>query len=138
MRSNYALDLYRMQDRGIFSTEWPDDAGTYPEKRLWVAVVLFALVEYEEQLKHIRKLWDAERKPITRFLLSSLQKLRHEIRHPGFARACELAEREQADVIRRIRALDKQYGLAEVEFTDSESRLTRYQADKAKKRLQYA
>lgn len=138
MRTWDALALYRMEDRGLFNMEWPADEGTYPERRLWTAVVLFAIVEYEEQLRHIRKLWDADRKPVARFLLSALQKLRYEIRHPWFARACDLAERDQRDVVRRIRTLDQQYGLAEIEFTDQESRITRYQTEKAKKRLQYS
>lgn len=138
MRTWDALALYRMQDRGLFSMEWPADPGMYPEQRLWTAVILYALTEYKEQLIHMRKLWDAEHKPVSQFLLTSLQKLRYEIRHPWFGRICELAERNQADVVNRIRALDMQYGLAEIEFTHEETRITRHQTDKAKKRLQYA
>ena len=118
--------------------EWPEGDGTYPEKRLWTAVILYALTEYSEQLIHIRKLWDAERKPVARFLLSALQKLRYEMRHPWFGHMCDLAERDQSSIVARIKMLDKQYDLAGVEFTDAEDHITKYQTDKAKKRLQYA
>lgn len=107
--------------------------GTFPERRLWIAVIVYSMTEYEEQLKHIKKLWDAERKALPRQLLNVLRVLRYELRHEWFGHVCDLAEIAQSHVLTRIKALDKQYGLAEIEFDETLTMPTRYQMRKARR-----
>jgi hypothetical protein len=128
----------RSQAKTQFYAEMELDAEpTYPERRLWMAIILHAITEYEEQLRHIQKLWKADRKPVSKHLLTFLRGLRYEVRHDWFRHVCDLANIDQSHVISRIKQLDEQYHVAQVKFSGEDTMATRYQLMKAKKRLQY-
>lgn len=115
-----------------------DAPPIYPERRLWTAVILSAVLEYEQQLQHIQKLWTATHRPLAKGLLNHLRSLRYEIRHDWFRHVCDLADIDQSHVVRRIRELDQRHLLHEVKFTDEDTLPTRYQMRKARKRVRYA
>lgn len=107
----------------------------YPEKRLWTAVIVFALTEYEQQLQVIQKMSvDGQ---VSKHLLLQLRCLRYEVRHDWFGHVCENADVPQSQVIRKLQELDSKYKLSEIDFANVDLQPTRYQLRKAK-RLRYA
>lgn len=122
---------------GALSTE-TESRPIYGEQRLWTAIIVMALQDYEGQLVHIRKLWDGDKRQVPRYLFQALRVLRYEIQHEWFAHVCFLAEQDHSTMVAQLKRLDEKYKLSEVQFTDSDNPITRYQLRKAKKRLQYA
>lgn len=110
-----------------------DTGPLYPERRLWIAVIVQALVEYEELLRNIHKTWEAFRRPIHRSFYWSIRQIKHEAQDPWFGHICDMADVSQAVVVQKLSALDKKYKFGEVEFTDDHAVPTRYYIRKHKK-----
>lgn len=110
----------------------------FPEKRLWIAIVVTAINDYVDQLKHIRKLWDADHRPVSRHLHRLLRTTKYEISHKYFGEVCENAGITQDSVVKHLNHLEKEYCLADVRFSLDDSVISRIALRKARKRLQYA
>lgn len=111
---------------------------SYPERRLWIAVILFAIEEYREQLVHIRKLWDADGRPVSKQLLLSLRGTKYEMQHAWFGHVCENADIDQSHIVRKVRELDQEFRLDEIKFAASDAGVSRMSVRRMRKRLQYA
>mgnify|MGYP001616459402 CR=1 FL=1 len=113
-----------------------DAPAIYPEKRLWIAIILNTVYEYEDQLKVIQKLWGAggSRKALSKHFLTSLRSIEYEVRHEWFNHVCDLADFDQARVIRKLKELDTEYKLSQVTFAAEDHIVTRYQVRMSKLR----
>lgn len=89
-----------------------------PELRLWVAIVLTSIEEYEGWLKRIQTQWLLHGQPVAYEYGSTIRRLRFELEHEWFRHICDLANREHCDVIARIASLEKRYGFHNVRFAD--------------------
>ncbi len=89
-----------------------------PELRLWVAIVLVSLEEYENWLKRIQAAWLMRGQPVSYDYGSTIRRLRFEMEHPWFRHICDLANREHCDVISRLTVLEKKYGFHNVQFAE--------------------
>jgi hypothetical protein len=125
----YGMDSTRLRDILESNTE---DGSIYPEKRLWTAIILFALVEYEDILKHIQKLWTSNKKPVSRHFHTQLRMLRYEIEHSWFQNICDIADQPHVSVLGKLKHLEDTYGLKSVNFSNDDTRITRYQIRKNK------
>ncbi len=114
--------------------EIDDDGGSvFPEKRLWTATILNAITDYEEQLRNIRSIMEKTGKAPGQWMHSELRILRYEIEHDWFKQICLTADQSHGAVLYKLDALDKQYGLREIIFSDDDTRVTRYSINKAKR-----
>ena len=104
-----------------------DETPCYPEQRLWTAIILFTIQEYEDTLALVKKLWTTENGPVSKYYLQTIRSIRYECRHSWFGHICEHANFHQDVLLKKMKQLDMQYGLAEVEFTDEDNVVTRYQ-----------
>lgn len=120
--------------KNALSLDWHEDIR-YPEQRLWIAVIVAAFTEYEELLQHIEKM--AAEGPVPLFFLTLAQRLRYEIRHEWFAHICEHAGIEHADAVNRTKKLDKQYRLAEIEFTEAVDRTAWRKVNAVKRKMSF-
>jgi hypothetical protein len=109
------------------------DYRNYPERRLWVSIVLFALQEYEDTLAMVQKIWSETRAPVSKFYLQNIRELRYEMQHDWFTYICDLGDISQHQVLRKIKQLDLKYKFADVEFTREGYFVTRFQLKKIKK-----
>jgi hypothetical protein len=98
----------------------------FPERRLWVAVILAAITEYEDQLTHISKLWFADKKPLSHFFINSLRMIKHEVYHDWFRHVCDLADIDQSHIIRKIKNLDLEHKLSEIRFLEQDANVSRF------------
>ncbi len=103
-----------------------DSTPNYPERRLWVSIILFAIQEYQDTLALIQKQWTSSKAPVSKYYLQCIRSMRHELRHEWFNHICDLADVSQHQVLRKIKEFDFKYGLAEVEFTDEDTMVTRH------------
>lgn len=111
----------------------------YPEMRLWAAIVLNTVAEYELWLRRMQTDWLLNKgKLIRRSLYITLKDIEKEVRHSWFDQVCELAGVSQDIVINKLAQLDKQYGLLNMRFTDSPEFISEYAMRKARKRQYYA
>lgn len=111
-----------------------ESRAVYPEQRLWTAIILMAVQDYEDQLIHIRKLWDADHRPLSRHLLHFLRVLKYEAQHDWFRHVCDLADLDQDHILNKMKEMDFKYKLSEVKFADTDHSITRYQLRKTRKR----
>lgn len=115
-----------------------DDGSVFPEKRLWTAMILNALVDYELKLTNIQNMWLATKKPVGQWMHVELRILRYEMEHDWFKQICVIADQSYIAVIKKLDAMDEEYGLRKILFTDDDTRVTRYQINKLKSQKQDA
>lgn len=89
-----------------------------PELRLWVAIVLVSIEEYEEWLKRIQSAWLRHGEPVSYEYGATIRRIRFELEHPWFRHICDLANREHSDVLSRLTQLEARYGFHNVRFAD--------------------
>lgn len=97
---------------------YPEDGGYYPEKRLWVAVVLETLAEYEAQLNQIKQIRQSSVQPVNRIFFFAIKRLRYECDHSWFKNICWLADIDPARVYAKFDELDIKYKLRKTNFTE--------------------
>lgn len=117
-----------------FDEDYEGDEST-PEKRLWVAVILASVQEYEEQLQVIHKMWSADHKPIAKQFQNQLKMLKYEMSHEWFRHVCEMADWDFYSIRGKLNALEEKYRLDEVEFTTEDSVILRFQIKKLRNRV---
>lgn len=89
-----------------------------PEVRLWAAIVLVTVEEYEEWLKRIQSAWLMHGQPVRWEYAWTLRRLRYEINHQWFRSICDHANTEHSAVRKRILELEAKYGLHNVRFAE--------------------
>lgn len=97
-----------------------DDIGMYPEQRLWCAVILEALKEYEEYLQRISIVARTTKQPVDSTYRRGLAAIRRECAHKNFEFICELAQIPFKQVQTRFDRLDKEYCLSSIQFDQIE------------------
>lgn len=102
----------------VLQLEAPEYDQATPELRLWLAVIIMTVCEYEEMLNRIVNTWKKYRQPINRLRLNELYSLRFECRNPWFDYICEMANISPAIVFRRFDRLDEKYAIHSIKFTD--------------------
>lgn len=133
------VKLLHMKDFRPPTLEY-DGEEPYPEQRLWTAVLLATLTEYEMTLKRIKEAWRMTGRPVSRNFLMELYSIRHECRHEWFRHICEMANWPPERILGKFNEFDKQYELSSVKFSATDNAVTRYQIRKIKdaKRLRKA
>lgn len=121
---------YTAQPTARYATEYEGTSNNYPERRLWVSVILYTITEYEAHLRAAAQIWKTRRMPGRQAQLT-IRNIRYEVLHDWFRHVCDLAGFEQTDVVRKIRALETQYGFAEIQFSGADGP-TRYAVRKAR------
>ena len=116
------LTLRNMVDRW---DEYFPEIETYPERKLWCAVILTAFHEYEMCLQKIDDIWKRTLRPINRTYLMELRSVRSELSSEWFLEVCDFAEVDISHINRKLNNLDKQYGLHGVQFSERASVIKR-------------
>ncbi len=119
---------------GRFNTE-PFDNDGYPETRLWAAVVLQSINEYEHLLQRIQGTWLSSNRPVNRAHYEALANVREQCKSTWFVQVCELAGFDQLSVLNKFSNLEKMYGLINVVFTEQQSVVSRYMREKQRRSL---
>jgi hypothetical protein len=92
----------------------------FPEMRLWKAIVIQAIHEYEEWLGRIQREWLKYGEPVDIKLYNTLQLVRYECTCHWFRYVCDMADVEHEQVMRKFIQLEKHYGLINVRFGEVE------------------
>lgn len=113
-----------------------EDFADFPERRLWVAIIIVAVCDYEEQLAFIRRIWSETGRPVDRIYLNQLRNLRHELNNPWFAEICELAGWQPQRVLGQLKRLEDRHGLSAIKFTETiYSGVIHYRIRRSKRRM---
>lgn len=114
----------------------PGEEPSYPERRLWAAILIETFTEYETWLQRISCSWrNSAGTPVCMSWRDHLNKIKRECRDAWFDRICDLAGVDGNDARARLLVLDKQHGLHHIKFTgEPVNTMTRYFVRKAKSR----
>lgn len=108
---------------------------TYPERRLWSAVILATIHEYEEWLLRIESTWNNRQQPVNLSYFQALRIIRHECGNDWFAHICEMAEIAPDLILTKFDRLDREYCVRSIPRTDSPvTAATRWEIRKANAR----
>lgn len=89
----------------------------YPEQRMWAAVALLLIDDYEVKLKEGHRIWfESKRKPDAG-ILTTLRQLRRVAKSPWFRTVCEYVNVHEDHIENKLNALDKAYRLEKIQFT---------------------
>ncbi len=89
----------------------------YPEQRMWAAVALLLIEDYEVKLTEAHRIWfDNKRKPDSGILLT-LRQLRRVAGSPWFRTVCEYVNVHEDHITTKLDKLDKAYELEKIQFT---------------------
>lgn len=103
-----------------------DTVESYPEQRLWCAVIMSALDEYQDCLQRISSSWHTHQRAVNRNYLEVLRNVRKSCDTPWFGMVCELADISPHRVIQRLDSLDREFCLSAIPF---ETEDTPYMSD---------
>lgn len=107
--------------------------GTYPERRLWSAVLIATFHEYEEWCKRISTTWETTKRPVNRNFRDALEAIRRECKTPWFSHICEMVELSPDCMHRKLELLDNKYNVTVTPYSDGPVQvLTRHMLDKLK------
>lgn len=96
------LRLIRM-DNAPFENEG------YPEQRLWQAIILATLNDYEEWCRRIESSWNHMQQPVNRDFKYALDGIRRECTDKWFQQICDLAQIARPSIFRQFDKFDKEY-----------------------------
>lgn len=116
-------DSENVESRSMLRMDDVEECPTFPECRLWQAVIIHTIDEYEGWLKRIQANWLRWGQPVDRAYYHMLQTIRHETAHAWFAHICCIADIPQSRVLKKFSQLDKQYGLINVVFDNESARV---------------
>lgn len=94
-----------------------------PETRLWCAIILSTLVEYQEWLQRISSAWHRDQRPVPRGYLYAVQCIRKQCGNEWFVNICELAGVSLHQVVRRFDSLDREFCIASIPFEEAMERI---------------
>ena len=111
-----------------------ENSGGFPEIRLWAAIILNTLHEYEGLLTTIQTSWQIRKRPVNRLHLHGLNNIRRECADPWFRHVCDMAGTVASKVIAQLNKLDERYFLKDYEFTPRASIVSIYSLSRHKRR----
>ena len=117
---------------------WIEGEPSYPERRLWAAVILHTLQEFTEWCQFAERTWRETQQPISQQLLGEIHAVRRQCRHRWFANICDLANVEHEIVLERIATISREFCIDSIPVSaKSETYLSRWQfrQNKSKQRL---
>lgn len=118
----------RVQNQNWNSNQLGDDdleqGYSYPEKRLWAAVISQFLNDYKDTLKSIAK----AKPPVNLHFKRVIEALRRETESELFNEMCEYVDLNVYHLKRKLDRLDEEHNLHSVIFTDVATSLTPWQA----------
>lgn len=115
------VELPQMKVKRSMQVEHEGEAS-FPETRLWCAVIASAIEEYQEWLQRVNVSWSLEQKPVNRSYLMSLKQIRQQCSSDWFTMICELADIDPKKVFRRFDVLDKEFCLTSIPFEDESAK----------------
>lgn len=115
-----------MEQPQIFIMEYESES-VKPERRLWAAVVVTALEEYEDWCRSAEKHWRMWNSPVPIAYYHELQDMRRHCMHRWFGVVCALADVEQEWVIARFDSIAKEYCINSLPFDHGGELLTEWQ-----------
>lgn len=89
----------------------------FAEQRLWAAVALQLIDDYEAVLRKVNMIWFEKRAKVSHHHLMTLRQLQREAKGAWFQLVCEHINVHGSHVLRKFQQLEKQYKLSEVQFT---------------------
>lgn len=89
-------------------------ADAYPERRLWLSVVIQAIADYEGACYRIESTWVKTQRPVARELHLELESVRRQICHEFFNTVCDLAGIEHVVVLGKVKQFDWDYSIAAI------------------------
>lgn len=102
----------------------PTPGSYFPENRLWCAIVLQAIADYECSLSRIVRKWSRTREALDAVFYYTTMEIRRECTHRWFAFVCEHAGVRVSDVLRRLTLLDETYCLRHIKFVGTDRALS--------------
>ncbi len=93
-----------------------DNHNSYPERRLWCAVIISTMEEYEEWCIRIHTGWHVKQKPVSGSYKFAIQHIRRQCKGEWFQTICELADFPASRMSARFDQLDKEYCIAVIPF----------------------
>lgn len=108
-----------MTEYDSIATEVTEQRSVSGETRLWSAVIICALREYELWLRDIRTIWLARGEPVHKSYGTMLRDTQRELRHDWFRHICDLADVPHSTVMRKVVCLEREYGIINVTFADN-------------------
>lgn len=87
-----------------------------PEVRLWAAIIIRTLHEYEYWLFNAQQAWLEFHEPVHPHYAMNLREIRHELTHVWFGHICDNADIDVCAVMKRICRLEREYGFINIVF----------------------
>lgn len=111
-----ALDLIVVRGKRVRNPEMEIEDGeqSFPERRLWAAVVLQALEDYEDLLRQFESYWNKVQRPVQYQLWCEACAIRRHCQHELFQTICEHAGIDYGRVVRKIRQMERDYCFASI------------------------
>lgn len=98
---------------------WLDADLSTPEKRLWVAVILQTVAEYEEWARRIDRFHAVMKTEVPIEFQEALEVVRRECMHQWFQHVCDMAEVRPSQVFERFKVIDRDYCVNHVPFAET-------------------
>lgn len=89
-----------------------------PENRLWMAVLIAAITEYEDLCVRIESSWNREQRPVNPAYRYALERIRQECDTAWFRAVCDMANVPRATVMRKLDQLDKDHCVRAIPYAD--------------------
>lgn len=89
----------------------------YAEQRMWAAVALQLIDDYESTLKRIHSIWFDKKVKVNQANLMTLRQLRREAKGEWLNLILEHINIHGDHLIAKLDKLDKQYNLGQIQFT---------------------
>lgn len=121
---NMLVPLEIIESVLVGTEHFAPNADYYPEERLYLAIIIQAICDYESNLQRIQAAWLKNGEPVERNHADNLRVIRYECQGNGFQNFCLLADVPISKIFRKFQTLDKQYGLINVKFTDHDRIIT--------------
>lgn len=94
---------------------WIDIEQTgFREQRLWAAIVLATITEYENWLRRIEQIWRETERPVFAELFQEVEQVRRHIEHDWFWHICDLAGVQYLSVTKALDKLDREYCIGSI------------------------
>lgn len=106
---NCASMSRRTENRAHWEIEDDADCANYPERRLWLAVIVQALEDYEGLLQRIESAWNQTRRPVNRQLWIEACEVRRHCEHSLFEAICEHAGIPHRRILLKLNHFDREY-----------------------------
>jgi hypothetical protein len=129
------LSLVNVKIRNAPEIDFEPDAN-YPERRLWLAVIVQALADYEDLLRKVESAWNHLQRPTQRQQYLEVKQLQRHLADPLFELICEHAGIAVEKVARKVRRFEKDYCFNAIPVEDDAPVLSDWQMRKVRRARQ--